>query len=267
MKNGWIKIHRKIFDCVELEDEKYSKREAWIWLIANAAYEDRTFALRGILVKQRRGQVAKGTRELADLWGWSRMKVIRFISMLEMLHMVRQEKSNVINLISIVNYERYQIDETTGETTGETTDETTDETTNKKIKNKRREEYKEKDSTYVESKKKVFSPPAPDSNLPPLGDDAVDYKSQVKRAAAFVPPTADEVREYCDERGNGIDPEAFRDFYESKGWYVGKNKMKDWKAAVRTWERKDREMGRPAAKYRTEFTVANSPKKPEKIYQ
>ncbi len=53
----------------------------------------------------------------------------------------------------------------------------------------------------------------------------------------FVPPSVDEVRAYCAERNNGIDPQSFIDFYESKGWMVGKNHMRDWKAAVRTWER------------------------------
>ena len=53
----------------------------------------------------------------------------------------------------------------------------------------------------------------------------------------FKPPSVDDVRAYCAERGNNVDPQSFVDFYESKGWMIGKNKMKDWKAAVRTWER------------------------------
>ena len=53
----------------------------------------------------------------------------------------------------------------------------------------------------------------------------------------FIPPTVDMVSEYCLERKNSVDPEEFVDFYTSKGWLIGKNKMKDWKAAVRTWER------------------------------
>ncbi len=55
----------------------------------------------------------------------------------------------------------------------------------------------------------------------------------------FVKPTVPEVKAYCDERKNNINPEQFIDFYESKGWYVGKNPMKDWKACVRTWEQRD----------------------------
>jgi hypothetical protein len=56
----------------------------------------------------------------------------------------------------------------------------------------------------------------------------------------FVPPSVDEVRIYCQERGNGIDPEHFVDYYETRGWAVGKNSMKDWKAAVRTWEGREK---------------------------
>lgn len=53
----------------------------------------------------------------------------------------------------------------------------------------------------------------------------------------FVPPTVDEVSAYCLERKNGINASDFVDFYTGKGWMIGKNKMVDWKAAVRTWER------------------------------
>ena len=62
-------------------------------------------------------------------------------------------------------------------------------------------------------------------------------KSPKKRASRFTPPSVEEVRAYCFERGNNVDPERFVDFYESKGWTVGKNRMRDWKAAVRNWER------------------------------
>lgn len=55
----------------------------------------------------------------------------------------------------------------------------------------------------------------------------------------FEPPSVDEVRAYCQERGNKVDPQKFVDFYAAKGWMIGKNKMKDWKAAVRTWEKSE----------------------------
>ena len=57
------------------------------------------------------------------------------------------------------------------------------------------------------------------------------------RTARFTPPTVEEVSSYCQERKNGIDAQRFVDYYNSRGWMLGKTKMKDWKAAVRTWER------------------------------
>ena len=59
----------------------------------------------------------------------------------------------------------------------------------------------------------------------------------------FSPPTVDEVREYCQSRSNGIDPEAFIAFYASKGWKVGRSPMKDWKQAVITWEKRRKQEG------------------------
>lgn len=58
-----------------------------------------------------------------------------------------------------------------------------------------------------------------------------------KKQKKFVKPTVEEIGAYCKERNNRIDPQKFFDYYESNGWKVGKNPMKDWKAAVRTWER------------------------------
>lgn len=56
----------------------------------------------------------------------------------------------------------------------------------------------------------------------------------------FVKPTLEEVRDYCNERHNIVNPEHFIDYYESNGWKVGKNPMKDWKATVRSWESREK---------------------------
>lgn len=68
--------------------------------------------------------------------------------------------------------------------------------------------------------------------------EKVKVKEKEKRER-FAPPTADEVAAYCRERNNGVDPDRFIDFYASKGWKVGNQPMKDWKACVRTWEKRD----------------------------
>jgi hypothetical protein len=64
-------------------------------------------------------------------------------------------------------------------------------------------------------------------------ESRVEENKPVRR---FTPPNVDEVKTYCDERNNGIDPSAFIDYYTVNNWMRGKNKIKDWKACVRTWE-------------------------------
>lgn len=78
-------------------------------------------------------------------------------------------------------------------------------------------------------------------------DPPADTPSTPKKRKVFTPPTLDEVRAYVAERGNRIDPEAWYDHYTGNGWMVGKTKMVDWKATVRTWERREYGNKRPPA--------------------
>ena len=72
-------------------------------------------------------------------------------------------------------------------------------------------------------------------------DKEKEEKSNKKSATRFIPPTVEEVRAYCKERNNNVDAERFVDFYESVGWKVGNKPMKNWQAAIRTWEKRDAE--------------------------
>lgn len=74
----------------------------------------------------------------------------------------------------------------------------------------------------------------------PIQNESESESKRETRARAFTPPTVDEVAEYCRKRGKRIDPEVFVAFYESKGWRVGNQPMKNWKAAITTWEQRDR---------------------------
>jgi hypothetical protein len=69
--------------------------------------------------------------------------------------------------------------------------------------------------------------------------------SNNKARSRFVKPTYEEICAYCAERGNRVDPEKFLSYYESNGWKVGRNPMKDWKAAIRNWERNSFNSGAP----------------------
>ena len=105
---------------------------------------------------------------------------------------------------------------------------------------------------YTEAKNLLATKWQPDGNQmsPRIDKNSIDknridniYISDTK-GKKFIPPTIDEVRAYCKERNNNVDAERFVNFYESKGWMVGKNKMKDWKASVRTWEQKNKPVKR-----------------------
>ena len=89
-------------------------------------------------------------------------------------------------------------------------------------------DIRDKDIKILDTRDKEIN-----NNTPP--------KSPSRGKGVFVKPSVDEVRAYCKERNNGIDAEAFIDFYESKGWKIGKDSMKDWKASVRNWERSKKE--------------------------
>ena len=73
----------------------------------------------------------------------------------------------------------------------------------------------------------------------------VERKEVNKQIKRFRPPTLKEVNAYISEKGYSVEAERFIDFYASKGWMVGRNKMKDWKAAVRNWNSRQDEYARP----------------------
>ena len=99
---------------------------------------------------------------------------------------------------------------------------------NEKPKEKEKVKEKEKDKDKDKEKEKDKEKPK------------VEEKEK-KEKTGFVPPTVAEVQDYCRERQNNVDAEAFVAFYASKGWMVGSNKMTNWKQAVHTWEKRQKE--------------------------
>ena len=71
--------------------------------------------------------------------------------------------------------------------------------------------------------------------------ESINININNKKSGVFHPPSVEDVKAYCLERKNNVDPVSFINFYASKGWMVGKNKMKDWKACVRTWEQRHKD--------------------------
>lgn len=73
-------------------------------------------------------------------------------------------------------------------------------------------------------------------------DEYINNTLSIKGSTKFQKPSLDQIRDYCISRSNQVDPEQFYNFYESKGWTIGKSPMKDWKAAIRTWEKREKEI-------------------------
>lgn len=113
-------------------------------------------------------------------------------------------------------------------------------------------DFKIKNHEYILAKKgleiilsKKPQPAFPDLAFPDMANPQLiiynNNNTNIKKERNRIPPSLKLVINYCQERNNLIDPNTFHDFYTSKNWFVGKNKMVDWQATIRTWERKDKQ--------------------------
>ncbi len=112
MMAGFIKLYRGWRDCDAFKDEPASQREAWIWLLENAAWKDcQRRDAQGSIITVKRGQLHTSIRTLAGAWKWSRGKVERFLGDLKTCHMTGHEAGHGGLLITVCNYDKYQANE------------------------------------------------------------------------------------------------------------------------------------------------------------
>lgn len=213
---GWISIHRKLRECWLYDDKPYDRTHAWLDILLSANHQDKKILLGNQLITIEKGSFITSEVKLSDKWGWSRKKVRGFLEVLERDKMLAKKSTSKYTSLTIVNYGLYQNQGTTEDTS--------------------EEHQKNSTGTSKEHQKNTNNNDNNDNN------ENNDNKSISKGTSpTFKPPTVDEVKQYCKERNNNIDSEAFVNFYISKGWMIGKNKMKDWKAAIVTWEKKSRQ--------------------------
>jgi hypothetical protein len=123
MKEGYVKIHRKIADNEIWTKEPFTDGQAWVDLIMLANHKDGYFKVRGNRVVIQRGQLGWSVLSLSRRWMWSRGKAQRFLDHLETVQQIEQQKSRLTTIISIVNYDEYQVSDTTERATdGQQTD-------------------------------------------------------------------------------------------------------------------------------------------------
>ena len=105
---GYILLHRKLFENPLYVSEPFNRALAWIDLLLLANYRESYYYVRGVKITVKRGQLGWGLDKLANRWKWSRGKVERFLCDLETEQQIVRQKNNVTTLISITKYEDYQ---------------------------------------------------------------------------------------------------------------------------------------------------------------
>lgn len=199
---GWVKNYRQVVE--------------WGWyrtphmfhlfshLIMKANWEDKQW--QDITVK--RGQFVTSLASLSKDTGISTQSIRTCLERLKSTGEITDISTNKYRIITIIKYDSYQSpDETPNNQINKQTN--IQVTSNQQATNNN-EEYKN-----------------------------IRIKELKNKRSIIIPPSIKDVSAYCQDRKNNIDPEKWFDHYTSNGWMVGKNKMRDWKAAIRTWERNE----------------------------
>ena len=206
MNHGYVSIHRKIRDHWIYQKPEYLK--AFLDIVLEVNFKDTTVLIEGEIIECKRGQKLYSLDSWAKVFGsgWTKQKVRTFFNLLKKDKIINTEGMRKTTRLTVVNYDTYQ-NWQHGDDTGDNTETT------------QRQHGDNTETTPIE--KRIIK----------------NNNENNEKTKRFSPPTLEQVQSYCVERNNFVDPESFINFYESKNWMVGKNKMKCWKASVRTWEK------------------------------
>jgi hypothetical protein len=231
---GYIALHRKLRDnFLWKERRSFSKAEAWIDMLMEAQHsnEPRELFFDMKVLDCHYAQILRSVRSLAKKWNWSRSKVERFLKLLESRGMIETFNEHCVTRITISNYARYD-------------------------PRKSNENFQ---SGHIPRHLRDTGETRPghsratNNNYKNVNNEDNDKKQRGQTHSLFRPPSSFEVSEYAKTIGFELNGRDFVDFYQAKGWMIGKNKMKDWKASVRTWKkRSERRSNAVGRVYRTD---------------
>lgn len=200
--NGRIAIDRRIMDWEWWGDMNVFR--LWMVILMLANWQDKKW--QGKTIK--RGSFVTSYASLSETSGLTLQQTRTAINKLKSTGEIEQIVTNKYQVIIVVNYEKYQ------ENFGNANNQITDNQQSNNNQITINQQQLNKDNKGNKGNKEI-------------------------KEGRFTPPTLSEVQAYIEEKGYHVDADSFIDFYASKGWMVGKNKMKDWKAAVRTWEKRN----------------------------
>lgn len=205
--SGWIKQHRKIKEhWLYTEKRKFSKFEAWMDILLTVNYAPMKTVIKNKLIEVNRGESILSLDSWAKQWGWNKSSVIRFLEMLRKDGMIVIKNETITTRLTVCNYETYQDERNANET-----------------RLKRKRNANETETELIKEREEE------------------QQEQEQEKQKRFVKPNRDDVRAYMIELNMSDLSQRFVDYYESNGWRVGRNAMKDWKAAVRTWKQQNNE--------------------------
>lgn len=107
-EQGWVRIHRSIFDSNIWFAERFNRAQAWIDLLLLASHKNRYIRIRGSKIELKRGQIARSMKTLSRRWQWDDRTVSKYLEDLQKEGRIRCKKSNITTVITIINYNHYQ---------------------------------------------------------------------------------------------------------------------------------------------------------------
>lgn len=209
MDIGYFTISRKLKDNFlypKNERRKFTKYEAWIYLIEKAYYFccEKFIDNKKVIIP--RGYFDCTIEQISDELNWDRRTTEKFLKMLESEQQIKRFKISKsrksCTLVKVNNYNAFQLPN--------------DDICKLKCKLKCK--------SYCTLQCKLGCTPNKELK-----------ESKTIKVSKFIKPTIEQIQDYCIEKNNNIDVEYFYNHYESNGWKVGRNKMKDWKATVNQW--------------------------------
>jgi predicted transcriptional regulator len=244
--NGWISLYRSLLDW-----EWFSNSEMvhlFIYFLLKANHEPNKW--QGIELS--RGQFITGREKIKSETGIPESTIRTCIERLKKSDVITVKTTNKYSIITVCNYDSYQqVKIENDQQNDQQKDQQKDQQNANKTPTKRQQNTttnndnnynnKNKESVFVEPTKKI-TPQTVDEEINYTEVEATKKETEQGKGGGgkkFVRPTIDEVESYIKEKGYSIDAERFVSYYESNGWKVGKNPMKDWKMAVVTWSKND----------------------------
>lgn len=197
LHRGYVKLWRRALDAGWLKNHKLWV--FWCYCIMKASHKNIHSVIGFQDIEILPGQFIYGRKKASEETGLSERETRTCLQSLIKMQNVTIKTTNKFSIITIINWDSYQAQ-----------DEDNDQQNDQQLTN----------------------------NRPTTDQQLTTYKNEKneKKRNIFIVPSFDEVQAYCLSRNNGINPQAFIDYYAARGWMLGKSKMKDWKAAVRTWE-------------------------------